>query len=439
MSDSIKSTLDKEDGLFRKISIEVDASKVKSAFERVYKEIQKTANIKGFRKGKAPLTAIKSMYADRVKDDVLNDLVSESYQTALSEHKLNPIGYPKLNFENLDPEGSFSFSAEFEIRPEVSVEKFEGLKVEKEKLVIDESQVDNILENIRTSQAELVPVFEERAAQEGDTADINFDGYVNGEPLPGGKADNHMLELGAGQFIEGFEDGVLGMKVGEEKELNLKFPDEYHNNDIAGQPVLFKVKLNGLKKKSLPELNDELAKKTGEFETLDELKSAIREDITQNEERRIKEDLRNKVLKKLVEENPVEAPQTLQDQQKQMIIEDVRQRLSQQGMGEKDFEEYKEKWASDFEDSAKFMVQSTFLVDALAEKLDFRATPQDIQQKIEDYAKETGIEMERLNEFYADADKKSRLGFQLTEEKVVSYLIDKADITEVEPKKEEEK
>lgn len=439
MSDSIKSTLDKEDGLFRKISIEVDASKVKSAFERVYKEIQKTANIKGFRKGKAPLTAIKSMYADRVKDDVLNDLVSESYQTALSEHKLNPIGYPKLNFENLDPEGSFSFSAEFEIRPEVTVEKFEGLKVEKEKLVIDETQVDNILENIRTSQAELVPVFEERAAQEGDTADINFDGYVNGEPLPGGKADNHMLELGAGQFIEGFEDGVLGMKVGEEKELNLKFPDEYHNNDIAGQPVLFKVKLNGLKKKSLPELNDELAKKTGEFETLDELKSAIREDITQNEERRIKEDLRNKVLKKLVEENPVEAPQTLQDQQKQMIIEDVRQRLSQQGMGEKDFEEYKEKWASDFEDSAKFMVQSTFLVDALAEKLEFRATPQDIQQKIEDYAKETGIEMERLNEFYADADKKSRLGFQLTEEKVVSYLIDKADITEVEPKKEEEK
>ena len=439
MSDSIKSTLDKEDGLFRKISIEVDASKVKSAFERVYKEIQKTANIKGFRKGKAPLTAIKSMYADRVKDDVLNDLVSESYQTALSEHKLNPIGYPKLNFENLDPEGSFSFSAEFEIRPEVTVEKFEGLKVEKEKLVIDETQVDNILENIRTSQAELVPVFEERAAQEGDTADINFDGYVNGEPLPGGKADNHMLELGAGQFIEGFEDGVLGMKVGEEKELSLKFPDEYHNNDIAGQPVLFKVKLNGLKKKSLPELNDELAKKTGEFETLDELKSAIREDITQNEERRIKEDLRNKVLKKLVEENPVEAPQTLQDQQKQMIIEDVRQRLSQQGMGEKDFEEYKEKWSSDFEDSAKFMVQSTFLVDALAEKLDFRATPQDIQQKIEDYAKETGIEMERLNEFYGDADKKSRLGFQLTEEKVVSFLIDKADITEVEPKKEEEK
>ncbi len=436
MKDSMKSTIENKEGLLRKISIEVNAQKVQSAFERVYKEIQKTANIKGFRKGKAPITTIKSMYADRIKDDVLNDIVSESYQTALNEHSLNPIGYPKLDFESLSPEDSFKFTAEFEIRPEVTVEKYEGLKVEKEKLVVNETQVDNILENIRTSQAELVPVFEERGAQEGDTADINFDGYVNGEPLPGGKADNHMLELGAGQFIEGFEDGVIGMKVGEEKELSLKFPDEYHNSDIAGQPVLFKVKLNGLKKKSLPELNDELAKKTGEFDTLEDLKTAIRKDLTENEERRIQEDLKNKVLKKLVEENPVEAPQTLQDQQKQMIIEDVRQRLSQQGMSEKDFEEYKEKWGTDFDDSAKFMVQSTFLVDALAEKLDFRATPQDIQQKIEDYSKETGIDMERLNEFYEDADKRSRLKFQLTEEKVVSFLIDKAEIKEVEPEQD---
>lgn len=437
MKDSMKSTIETQDGLMRKLAIEIDATKVQSAFDHVYKEIQKSANLKGFRKGKAPLATIKSMYADKVRDDVLNDLVSEGYQWALNEHSLNPIGYPKLNFENLDPAANFKFTAEFEVRPEVKVEKYEGLKVEKEKLVINEEQVNNILENIRTSQAELVPVFEDRAAISGDTADINFDGYVDGQPLPGGKADNHMLELGAGQFIEGFEDGVIGMKTGEEKEINLKFPDEYHNNEIAGKPVLFKVKLNGLKKKSFPEINDELAKKTGEFDTLDELKAAIREDITQNEERRIKEDLRNQVLKKLVEENPVEAPQTLKDQQKQMIIDDVKQRLAQQGMGDKDFEEYKSKWADDFEDSAKFMVQSTFLVDALADKLDFRATPQDIQQKIADYSQETGIEVARLNEFYNDSDKRSRLGFQLTEEKVVSYLIDKADITEVEPKKDQ--
>ncbi|MCB0408229.1 MAG: trigger factor [Bdellovibrionales bacterium] len=432
----MKSTLDKMDGLYRKLNVEVPAEKVQSAFDRIYKGIQQSASIKGFRKGKAPLATIKSLYAEKVQDDVLNDLVSEGYQAALDEHSLNPIGYPKLKFDNLKDGESFSFTAEFEIRPQVEIKKFEGLKVEKEKMIVDDSQIDKILENIQTSQAELVPLFEERPAALGDTADINFDGYVDGLPLQGGKADNHMLELGSGQFIEGFEDKVVGMRIGEEKEINLQFPSEYHNADIAGKPVLFKVKLNALKKKSLPTINDELAKKVGDFETLEALKTAIREDITKNEERRIQEDLRNKVLRKLVEENPIEAPETLKTQQKQMIIEDVKQRLHQQGMSDKDFEDYKEKWANDFEDSAKFMVQSTFLVDALADQLGVRATAKDIEEKISSYAKETGIDIERLNEFYKDGDKRSRLGFQVTEERVVSYLIEKADIKEVEPKKE---
>lgn len=430
----MKSQLEKLEGLFYKLQIEVPAEKVQTAFENAYKHIQKTAKLKGFRPGKAPLSAIKSMYGEKVTDDVLNQLVSEFYQSALKEHGMEPLGYPKLDFKNLNQDKSFEFSAEFEVRPDVKLKKYEGLKVEKEKLIINETQVQDVLENVRNSNAELVPVFEDRGALQGDSADINFDGYVEGAPLPGGKADNHILEIGSGQFIEGFEENVIGMKIGEEKEINLKFPEEYHNNEIAGKPVLFKVKLNGLKKKSLPEINDELAKKVGEFDTLPDLVEAIKKDLSQSEEQRIKEDLRNKILRKLVEENPVEAPESLKSQQKQMIIDDVKQRLSQQGMNEKEFEDYKEKWASDFEDSAQFMVQSTFLVDALADKLEFRATPKDIENKIQDYSKETGIEMARLNEFYNDADKRSRLGFQLTEEKVVSYLIEKAEITEVDPK-----
>lgn len=436
MKESVKSTLDKMDGLYRKLNVEVDAAEVKSAFDRIYKGIQANATIKGFRKGKAPLATIKSLYAEKVKDDVLNDLVSAGYQVALDEHDLTPIGYPKLNFDNISPDANFKFSAEFEIRPSVTLKKIEGLAIEKEKLVITDKQIDDVLENIRTSQSELVPVFEDRAAISGDTADINFDGYVDGAPLPGGKADNHMLELGAGQFIEGFEEGVIGMKIGETKELTLQFPQEYHNKEIAGRPVKFLVKLNGLKKKSLPELNDELAKKVGDFENVEALKAAIREDITKSEERRINDDLRNKILRKLVEENPVDTPETLKAQQKQMIMQDVQQRLAQQGLGEKDFEDYKEKWADDFEDSAKFMVQSTFLVDAIAEQLKLRATAKDVEEKIVAYSKETGIPVERLKEFYKDADKKSRLGFQLTEERVVNYLIEKAQIKEVEPKKE---
>jgi trigger factor len=293
------------------------------------------------------------------------------------------------------------------------------------------------LENIQNSQAELVPVLEDRPAVMGDSADIDFDGFVDGEPLQGGAAKNHVLELGSGQFIEGFEEKIVGMKVGVEAEINLKFPDEYHNSEIAGKPVTFKVKLNGLKKRSLPEINDELANKVGEFETLDELKKAIKEDLTANEERRVNEDVRNQLLRELVKENPVEAPESLKAQQKAMILEDVKQKLAQQGMGDKDFEEYKEKWKDDFEDSATFMVQSTFLVDALADKLNLRATQKEVEDRMRIYAVQSGIELDKLKEFYKEGDQQSRLAFQITEEKVVATLIEKAKVTEVDPPKEE--
>ncbi|MEO0336265.1 MAG: trigger factor, partial [Pseudomonadota bacterium] len=396
----MKSSVDKLDGLNRKLSISIPADRIQSAFDTAFKGIQKTAAIKGFRKGKAPIATIKSMYSDKVRADVIDRLVSETYQEALREHELVPLGYPKLDFDELNESKDFSFTAEFEVRPEVKVAKYEGLPVNKEKVQVDESKIEEVLGNIQNSHAELVPVLEDRPATNGDSADIDFEGFVDGQPLQGGSAQGHVLELGSGQFIDGFEEKVVGMKVGVEAEIHLKFPEEYHNSDIAGKPVTFKVKLNGLKKRSLPEINDELAKKMGEFETLDDLKSAIRDDLKANEERRINEDVRNQLLRELVKENPVEAPESLKAQQKQMILEDVKQKLAQQGMGDKDFEEYKEKWKDDFEESATFMVQSTFLVDALADELNLRATSKEIEDRMRVYAMQSGIELERLKEFY---------------------------------------
>ncbi|NQZ01551.1 MAG: trigger factor [Bdellovibrionales bacterium] len=433
----MKSSVDKLDGLNRKLSISIPVDRIQTAFDTAFRGIQKTAAIKGFRKGKAPIATIKAMYSEKVRADVIDRLVSETYREALQEHELIPLGYPKIDFEELDESKDFTFTAEFEIRPEVKVEKFEGLAVNKEKIAVNESKIDEVLGNIQNSQAELVPVLEDRPAAMGDSADIDFDGFVDGQPLQGGSAKGHVLELGSGQFIEGFEEKLVGMKIGVEAEINLKFPEEYHNSDIAGKPVTFKVKLNGLKKRSLPEIDDELAKKTGEFETLDALKNAIRDDLKANEERRVNEDVRNQLLRELVKENPVEAPESLKAQQKQMILEDVKQKLAQQGLGEKDFEEYKEKWKDDFEDSATFMVQSTFLVDALADQLSLRATAQEVEERMKMYAMQSGIELEKLKEFYKEGDQQSRLAFQITEEKVVATLIEKAKVTEVDAPVEE--
>jgi len=427
----MKATVDKLSGLSRKLNVEIPAEKVQQAFDKVYKAIQKKANIKGFRAGKAPLATIKSIYGEQVKTDVVNELVNESYSMALEDNKLEPVGYPKVTFPMIEADKPFTFTAEFEVRPEVQVSKFENLSVLKEKLEIPTARIDEMLENIRTNQAELVTVFEDRPLAEGDVAEMNFVGSVNGAPLPNGSAEGHTLEIGSNQFIDGFEQGLVGMKIGESRVLNLRFPEGYHEASLSGAPVSFDVKLTGIKKKSLPELGDEFAKKVGDFPTLEALKEQIRKDIESNESRRIQEELRSRLVHALVEANPVETPQSLVEQQKRSLIEDMKGRLQQQGMRESDFEEYTKKWDADFANSATFMVKSTFLLDALAKTLDLRAKASEIEEKIEEFARESGLGIDRIQEFYNNGDRRARLAFQVTEEKVVKHLLSKANIKEV--------
>lgn len=428
----MKSTLDKKEGLSRTLKIEIPAEKVQDAYDRVYRGIQKNATIKGFRKGKAPLSTIRSMYADRIKQDVMEDLMSEAYQSALQEHSLDPIMYPKIIAGNLSEGAPFEFTAEFEVRPEVQIRKYENLKVQKEKLKLDEEKINQVLENIRLQYQETAPIFEDRPCQPGDLVKIDFEGFLLGSPLEGGRATDHVLEIGSQSFIPGFEDGLIGLKPGSEKQLHLRFPDDYHNKEVAGQPVTFNVKVKQILKKQLPDLNDELAAKVGEFKTLDALKEAIRQDITAREESRIFSDLRNRILKALVEANPVEVPESLKAEQKKRMMDDIRTRMAEQGMSEKDFVEYAQKWDADFEQSASMVVQSTFLVDALADKLQLRATEEDTQNRILEYARQLNLDPQRLKEYYSHNDRKANLRFQITEEKVLDYLIDKADVTLVD-------
>ena len=427
----MKSSLDTQSGLSRKLTIQVPSERVIETFNRLYSGIQKKAAIKGFRKGKAPLSKIKNLYGEEVHRDAVQSLVSAAYQDALMEHTLDPIGYPDINFDKLEEAGEFEFTAEFEVRPEIKINKFEGLKIQKEKFEIGDDQIDTVLDNIRASRKETCPVIEDRPAQLEDIAIVDFEGVMENAPLPGGSGTDHKLELGSNSFIPGFEEGIVGMKIGVTQELNLSFPEDYHAKEIAGKAVTFTVTLKGLEKTELPEINDELAEKVGGFKTISELRDAIREDLTISEEGRIKEDTRNRILKALVTENPVEVPKVLHDQQKEMLIKDVHGKMKQQGMSEDQFQEYTSKWGGDFDESASFMIQSSFLVDTIAAEQNLKATDADINLKISSYAEETGMEVEKLKNFYEDPDKKANLKYQLTEEKVVDFLISKANVSEV--------
>lgn len=430
----MKSNVEKTSSLSRKLKVEVPAASVQAAFQKVFQGLQKQADIKGFRKGKAPMATIRSLYGDRVKQDVVQDLIQQHYVKALTEHKLDPIGYPEFEFEDPSESKDFSFSANFEVRPEINLKKYKGLDVEKEKYIFDESKIQQVLENIRASRSELQEVIEDRAAQMSDVAVIDFEGFVDGKPLEGGAGTQHDLELGAKQFIDGFEEGIVGMKRGETRTLSLKFPTPYHSADLEGKAVEFKVTLQGLKKKVLPELTNEFVAGLGGPATVDDLKKSIRDDLESNDRKQIEDAFKNRLLKALVKENPVEVPATLMKEQKASLVADFKKRMADQGMGENDFESYAQKWDKDFEATAAEMIQSSFLIDTIAKEHDLFAKEEDIEAKLKEYAQQSGIEEARIHEFYSRPEQRSRLSYMITEEKVITFLTSSAKIKEVDKK-----
>jgi len=430
----VKAQVQITQGLQRKINVEIPQNVVTNAFEKVYQSIQRSVQIKGFRKGKAPLSTIKSLYKTQVLGDVAQDLIQSHYPQALKESNIDPINYPEFEFEDPSEEKDFAFTAIIEVRPEVKIKKWEGLEVEKEKFVFNDAQFEQVLNNVRSSRAKIVDVLENRPAQMGDTAVVDFEGFVNGGPLENGVGVDHNLELGSKQFIEGFEEAIVGMKIGDKKTVNLKFPDPYHSAEIAGKPVDFNVTLKGLKKKELPEINEELLAQIGTKQTVEEFKKTLRDDIEQSDKKRIEDNFKNRLIKKMVEANPVDVPASLLKDQKAALIEDFKKRMSDQGMQEGDFESYVQKWDADFAKTAGEMIQSSFLIDALATEHKLICTKEDLEAKFAEYAKQTGLEEARIREWYAKPEQASRLTYMITEEKVIKLLTEKAKVKEVDAK-----
>lgn len=427
----MKPTIENVSKLERKISFTIPLDEVQKEFQHAYGEVQKTVEIKGFRKGKAPLNVIKTQYKDRVYSHVIQHLVEENFWKTIDENSLNPINQPQLQLEHeLEEDKPFSFSLTFEVHPEIEVKNYKGLKVKREKASEDSALVDKTLENIQKSRAEQVDVLEDRPAQKGDVAVINFEGFVNGEPLENGKGENHPLELGTNSFIAGFEEAVEGMKVGVTQEANIKFPETYHVTSLAGLPVKFNITLKALKKNKLPELNDEFAAQVG-FKTMTELKEMIAKDNSIQEGKRIAEDFKNRLLKELTKQNPIEVPKTLLEKQKQALIEDMSQRMGETGLDEKNFNDYVQKWDKDFTETAEFIVQSSYIVNKVAEVEGLRATEKDVNDKINEYIQQTGIEESKIRSVYDSKENKSRLKNMITEEKVIAFLTAQATVQEV--------
>ncbi len=433
----MKSTVETVGQLKRKINVEIPVETVNQVFSEILKDFQKQASIKGFRLGKAPIQTVKTVYRKEVSREALGNLVQKHYVEALKANSLNPITEPHFHFEPPIEDQGFSFTAEFEIRPEIKLKKYEGLEVEREKFSIDPSRVEKIIQNIRESNAIFVPVLIDRPAAIGDIAVIDFEGFVNGSPLNNGKGESHDLELGSKSFIDGFEEGIEGMTPGQEKTLRLQFPTPYQTKELEGQPVEFKVKLISLKKKEIPELSEELFKKMGmENTTSETLRATIIDDIERTEKKRLEQQFKDRLVKRLVELNPVEVPEFLLKEQKGILAQDMQKRMKDEGLSDQDFTDYLKKWDGDLDKTARDMVQASFLIQALAEKYNLFATHDELDAKIIEFAAQIGLTEDKVRAFYGRSGQAERLEYMVTEGKVIDFLMKSAKITEVEKLKE---
>jgi len=417
----------------KKLKFEIPAARVASEVEKVYGEIRKHAAIKGFRKGKVPKDIIEKHYSDKMADDVLKNLVNDTYFKALMDANIYPVSHPVIESEELKLGEPFKYSATVEVFPDVVVKDFTGLAVEKEKFVLKEEVIATRLKEMQENMAALEPVDAGRLAATGDFVTFDFKGFVDGEVFAGGSSEDFQLELGSGRFIPGFEDQMIGMKAGDEGEVKVTFPESYGQKDLAGKDAIFSVKIKDIKVKVLPDLNDEFAKGFGDFESIEQLKSKIAEVHTLQENERIAAELRERTVKALIDKNSLEVPEALVDKQLNLMLDNSKKRLEAQRLTLEMMGLDEAGYKIQFRSVAETQVKGSLLLEALARQEAITVEESEIDEKINQIAAQNNQDPEKLKNFYQqNSNARENLAAQLKEDKTVEFLLQKANITVVE-------
>ena len=412
-----------------KLEFKIEAKKFDEAIIKVFNKNARYFNIPGFRKGKAPFNIVERMYGDEIfYEDAFNELVPAIYEKEIEDNKIEAVSRPDIKIVNMKKGEDLVFTAVVQTKPEVELGKYKGIELKKVEYPVTNEDVEHELGHMQEQNARTLTV-EDRAVKEKDIAVIDFEGFVDGKAFEGGKAENHELEIGSKTFIPGFEDQIIGMKKDDEKDVKVKFPEDYFSKDLAGKDATFKVKLHEIKEKKLPELDDEFAKDVSEFDTLKELKASIKEKKEAQNEDRAKHETESLAIEAVAENTKIDIPSGMIETEVDAMIRDMEQQLSYQGISLDQYLHIMNKTRKEVEDNYKEQaeknVKSRLILEAIinAEKLE--ASEEEITSKLKEMATSYGRKEEELNKNEA---LKEYVANSIKTEKAIELIVKNAKI-----------
>ena len=422
--DNMSYSIENVNGCTKKLVFTFENVDLTTQIASALKEKQKNANLKGFRKGKAPISFVQQVYGAQVENDALYRFVSEEFYKAVKEEDIRAVGYPQFGNTKYEQK-NVSFEATVETFPEIEIKDYSKYSFKKEDDKITEKDIEDLKSKYLAPKAEMTEVTDEKAKlANGMFAVFNFEGEKPDGTRPENmKAEEFLLEIGSGQFIPGFEEGMIGLKKGDKKTIELTFPADYHETELRSANVKFYVEVLELKEKKVPELTDELVKEFG-FESVADFNEKNKTRLETQKKREVQMKLQEEILKKLVEENDFDVPSALVTQQKQSVKEELGSNLKQQGFDDNMINTYFSKWDDDVTQKALFQVKSGLILDKLAKKFSIEATDADLDKKIDEMAGQSGMEKDQVKSYYTSNEQiKSNLMYAIREEKTFDKII----------------
>lgn len=390
-----------------KLTIKTSAEEFDKAIQKAYQKNKNKINIQGFRRGKAPLALVEKMYGPEIfYEDAANEIIPEAYEKAAKESGLEIVSRPEIDVVQIEKGKPFIFTAQVAVKPEVTLGQYKGIEVEKKEVTVTDEEVMARIEREREQNARIITV-EDRPVQMNDIVVIDFEGFVDGKPFEGGKAEGYSLAIGSKSFIDNFEEQLIGKSAGEEVDVNVTFPEDYHVKDLAGKPALFKVKIHEIKYKELPELDDDFAQDVSEFDTLDEYKESIRATIKETKEKELKTARENEIIDKIIENASMDIPEPMIETQVGQMAEDFAQRMRYQGLSMEQYFQFTGMDAQKFFDSlrpqALKRIQTRLVLEAIVKAENIEVTDEELEKELNEMASMYKMEVDKVKEILGES------------------------------------